>query len=352
MPTLISCIDATLRAIGGAPTYALTDNEKTVTTDRIAGVAVRHPQIVAAGKHYGMQVHTCVPFDPESKGGSEATVRIAKADLVPTGANLRPDYGSFAELRGACALFCQQVNTRTHRETGRTPASALDVERRRLHQLPVTPHTLALGESRTIHTDQTVRFGSVRYSTPPGLVDQEAWVRVDGDELVAVVDLAQLPHRPEWLQGPAGLTEVARHRIALPGRPVIDPAHYPGHPQDAGGAPRPPRPRPTTEAEEAFLALGPGAKSWLVEAAASGTARMRVKMAAAVELAALVGGLEVDACLGLAAAAGRFAEDDLMSIVRHRATGQRPSDLVVCDEKHSAQPGTSAWADFGRTPAS
>jgi len=35
----------------------------------------------------------CVPFDPESKG-SEATVRIAKADLVPTEANLRTEYDS------------------------------------------------------------------------------------------------------------------------------------------------------------------------------------------------------------------------------------------------------------------
>ena len=289
-----------------------------------------------------MQVHTCVPFDPESKGGSEATVRIAKADLVPTSANLRSDYESFAELRGACALFCQQVNTRTHRETGRTPASALDVERKRLHQLPATPHTLALGESRSINTDQTVRFGSVRYSTPPGLVGQEAWARVDGDELVVVVDLAQLPHRPEWLQGPAGLAEVARHRIALPGRPVVDPAHYPGHPQKFDGTPRPPKPRPTTEAEETFLALGPGAKSWLVEAAASGSTRMRVKMAAAVELAALVGASEVDACLGLAAAAGRFADDDLMSIVRHRATGPPASDPPIWSSATSDTPPSRA----------
>ncbi|KJS52911.1 transposase [Streptomyces rubellomurinus subsp. indigoferus] len=348
LPTLISCIDATLRAIGGAPTYALTDNERTVTIDRVAGVAVRHPQVVAAGRHYGMQVHTCVPFDPESKGGSEATVRIAKADLVPTSANLRPAYESFAELRGECAIFCQQVNNRVHRETGTTPASALDIERRRLHQLPAAPHTMALGEGRGVKSDQTVRFGSVRYSTPPGLVGEEVWVRVDGDELVVVADLAQLPHRPEWLQGPAGLTEVARHRISLPGRPVIDPAHYPNHPQKMDGSPRPPKPKPSSPAEEAFLALGPGAASWLTEAAAAGTHRMRVKMAAAVELAALVGAAEVDVCLGLAATAGRFADDDLLSIVRHRSTGAPASDLVHCDESFSVQPGTSAWAEFGR----
>ncbi|MCX5215742.1 hypothetical protein OG689_42060 [Kitasatospora sp. NBC_00240] len=42
------------------------------------------------------------------------------------------------------------------------------------------------------------------------------------------------------------------------------------------------------------------------------------------------------------ATAGRFADDDLLPILRHRATGQRLSDLVVCDESYSVQPGTSA----------
>jgi transposase len=348
LPTVISCLDTTLRAIGGAPTYVLTDNEKTMTIDRVAGVAVRHPEVVAAGRHYGVQVHTCRPFDPESKGGSEATVRIAKADLVPTHANLLGEYDGFDELAGACSLFCHKVNNRVHRETSKTPASMLDIERTRLHPLPAEPHTSALGESRTILRDQTVRFGSVRYSTPSGLIGAEAFTRVDGSELVIVVDTSKLPHRPEWLHGPAGLTEVARHSIALPGRPVIVPDHYPDHPQDLSGHPRPPKPKPANAAEEAFLALGPGAKSWLIEAAAAGTTRMRVKMAAAVELAALVGAGEVDIALGMASTAGRFADDDLMSIVRHRQTGARPSDLVVCDETYSVQPGTSVWADFGR----
>ena len=73
--TPISCLAATLRVIGRAPTCALTDNEKTVTVDLVARVPVRHPDIVAACRHYGLAVHTCVPFDQESKGGSAATVR-------------------------------------------------------------------------------------------------------------------------------------------------------------------------------------------------------------------------------------------------------------------------------------
>jgi hypothetical protein len=35
--------------------------------------------------------------------------------------------------------------------------------------LPVEPYALALGDERTVDDNQTIRFGSVRYSTPPGL---------------------------------------------------------------------------------------------------------------------------------------------------------------------------------------
>ena len=73
-------------------------------------------------------------------------------------------------------------------------------------------------------------------------------------------------------------------------------------------------------------------------------------MTAALELAALVGAGPVDAALGVAAAAGRFAEADLLAIVQHRANGASIASLVVADEYHSAQPGTSAWATFGTQP--
>jgi hypothetical protein len=241
------------------------------------------------------------------------------------------------------------VNGRRHRETGAVPVERLAIERARLHVLPSAPYAAALGETRLVNTDQTVRFGSVRYSTPPGLVGAEVWVRAAGDELVIVADLNALAVRPAWAPAPpAGLVEVARHALSTPGRPRIDLGHYPGHPQDPSGAPRPPAPKPTSAAETAFLALGPGAEAWLVEAAAAGTVRVRAKMTAAVELAALAGRAEVDAALGVAAAAGRFAEDDLLAIVRHRAAGAPTAELVVADETHSAQPGTSAWEGFGR----
>lgn len=332
--SLVACVDATLRRLGGVPTYLLTDNPKTVTVDRIAGVPVRHPDIVAAGRHYGCTVETCRPYDPESKGGAEHTVKIAKADLVPTTANLLGAYESFTDLADACFEWCARVNTRPHRETKAAPVDRLVVERRHLHPVPAEPYQVALGEDRLVDDDQTIRFGSVRYSTPPGYVGQRVWCRVVGEELVIVAGAT------------AGLAEVARHELSTPGTPRIADEHYPNHP--GGNLPRPPKPRPRTEEEVAFLGLGQGAHRWLVEAGAAGAARVRSKMATAVKLAAALGVEKVDQALGLAAIAGRFGDGDLASILDHLAATGTPGAVVVADEAHSAQPGTGSWGRLGQ----
>ena len=49
------------------------------------------------------------------------------------------------------------------------------------------------------------------------------------------------------------------------------------------------RPKPTCAAEAEFLAIGDGTHTWLVEAAAAGTSRIKTKMAQAVTLARLHG---------------------------------------------------------------
>ncbi|MFD1313461.1 Mu transposase domain-containing protein [Streptomyces kaempferi] len=291
--TLVACLDTTLRRIGGAPTYVLTDNAKTVTVEHIAGIPVRHPQMVAAGRHYGCQVVSCVPYDPESKGGAEATVRIAKADLVPTSANLPAAYDSFAELADACLTWCDAVNSRRHRATGQIPADRRDVERTTLHVLPIEPLALALGEERLVGSDRTISFNSVRYSTPPGYTGARVWCRVVGEEL-------SITARTDS----GDLSEIWRHQLSTPGVPQIIDEHYPDHPD--GRSIHQPRLRPRSEAEIAFVGIGPGAGRWLKEAGPAGATCIRAKMARAFELATVLGNNKVDQALGLAATAGRF----------------------------------------------
>ena len=329
MPTVIGCLDASMRAWSGAPTYWLTDNEKTVTTGHVAGIAIRNPTIVEAGLHYGVTIATCVVADPESKGGSEATVRIAKADLVPTDTNLRGDYETWAELVDACNGFMAKVNGRQHRVTRRVPAEMLAEEQPRLHRLPETAFTAVFGQTRSVSWTGTISFGGVPYSVPHTLAGETVWARVDGDEIVIV-------H-----VGDHGPVEVARHELSTPGNPRIDPAHYPPRPE----GPLDRTPKPVNAAEADFLALGQGARMWLVEAAAAGTSRVRVKMAEAVTLAALHGVERVDWALGHAAAYSRFSDGDLASVL----AANPPGISRRADDVHSLQTGTSAWGALGAT---
>jgi hypothetical protein len=331
LPTVLGCLDVTLRRIGGVPTYALTDNEKTVTSDHVAGIAVRHPLVVAASRHYGITIATCVPADPESKGGVEATVRLAERDLVPTQVNLREAYQSFAELEQACAVFCGLVNQRPHRETGRAPLELLAEERSRLHRVPEGPFASVFGQTRKVMWDSTISVGGVRYSVPHGLIDERVWVRVAGEQVVVT-------H-----VGAEGPVEVARHPRSTPGHPQLRDEHYP--PRPPGALERAPRARRAEEA--AFLAIGEGAAQWLLEAAAAGTPRIRAKLAEAATLAKLHGPARVDRALGTAALAGRFDDGDLAAILDHQRRHPSRGTPQRAGETHSLQPGTAAWSQLG-----
>jgi transposase len=330
LPTVASCLDSTFRAIGGVPTYVLTDNEKTVTVEHVARIPVRNAELATIGRFYGTTVRTCVPADPASKGGSESTVRIAKRDLVPTLVNLRESYRHFTELEQACAEFSAEVNARVHRDTRQRPVDRLVAERARLHLLPEQPFTACFGETRRVGRDSTVSVGSVRYSVPHPFVEAKVWVRFHGDDLVVT-----------GLRDGAAV-EIARHRRSTPGNPVIRDEHYP--PSARGER----IPKATNAAEAEFLAIGPGAAAWLTEAAAVGAHRIRVKMADAVVLSKLHGSEAVDRALGTAAIAGRFGEGDILAILTHHSDTDA-GEHTRPTEAHSLQPGTAAWSRFGLT---
>ncbi|MGO9082969.1 MAG: IS21/IS408/IS1162 family transposase [Streptosporangiaceae bacterium] len=329
-PSVLAAVDVALRRIAGCPACLLTGNEKTVTVEHVAGLPVRNAGTVAFARHYGLTVATCVPCDPASKGGSEATVRVAKADLVPTQANLLPAYRSFAELEEACAVFCGQVNARPHRVTRRAPAEMLAEEQARLHPVPAAPFTAALGVTRKVDGLSLVSFEAGQYSVPHQLAGQAVRVRRHGEQVVITC------------AGPGGPAEVARHQVTTPGSPRVDDARYPPPPPGALGR----KPKARTAAEAEFLAIGDGAGLWLAEAAAAGAGRVRAKMAGAVQLARLHPAAVVDRALGEAASAGRFGEGDLAAILTHQARASGGPVSRASEDATLAQ-GTTGWAGFG-----
>ncbi len=333
LASVVIGLDRALRLIGSVPSYALTDNEKTVTVEHIAGIAVRNATIVEVSRHYGLTIATCEPADPQSKGGSEATVKIAKADIVPTDHNLRDEYADWAALERACQEFMADVNTRPHRATRQPPVDLLAQEHEHMHRLPALPHTLCFGQTRKVDRQATVSVGDAVYSVPHTLIGERVWVRAEGEQLIVV----HVDH-----EGPR---EVARHELTTPGRPSIQDEHYP--PRPAGALERKARPRNSEERE--FLAIGDGAERWLKRAAAEGTARIRRKMAEAVDLAKLHGSGPVNDALERCASYRRFGDGDLASVLAHQQqTGGELLLFPARSEQHSLQGSTRRWQGLGR----
>jgi len=146
--TLTWCIDQALRATGGAPTCLLTDNPRTVTMDHVAGIPVRHPEMVALGRHYGCKVETCAPFDPESKGGGRGHGEDRQGRPGALAGEPAAGLRQLHRAGGGLRRVLRPVNGRVHRETAAVPTARLAAEREMLHRLPDEPHALALGEER------------------------------------------------------------------------------------------------------------------------------------------------------------------------------------------------------------
>ena len=326
LPTVIACVDRAMRTFGGCPTHWL-PTSRAVTTGQVAGVAVRHPLRWPPTTTTGSPSPRACLLTRSPRAASEATVRIAKADLVPTDANLIGDYGSWAELVAACEAFMVKVNARPHRVTRRPPVEMLAEEQTRLHRLPGRAFTAAFGETRKVSWSSTISLG----------VSPTRFPTVSSTTRCGCVSTVTRSSPPTWQRA----VEMARRRRSTPGTPMIDDAHYP--PRPAGPLHR--QPKAATPAEAEFLALGVGARLWLVEAAAAGTSRIRVKMGDAVALARLHGVERVDwGALGHAATFDRFTEGDLASILAAHPVGERHR----ADDTHSLQPSTRAWDGFGR----
>jgi hypothetical protein len=121
--------------------------------------------------------------DPESKGGSEASVRIAKADLVPH----RPQPASrLWELRraGGCLRGLLRAGQRPRAPDHRSGAGG-DAGRGERAPAPALglPHTLCFGETRKVSRQVTISIGRSPTRSPHELVGERVWARATDEQL-------------------------------------------------------------------------------------------------------------------------------------------------------------------------
>ncbi|NWN89688.1 MAG: IS21 family transposase [Micrococcaceae bacterium] len=334
MPSVIGALDACFRTLGGVPSAVLTDNEKTVTVDHVCNLPVRNQRIVSAARWYGTAIHTCVPYDPATKGGVENAVKIAKADLVPTGVNLRAEYASFAELQEACDQWVYDINHREH-AAGFIPAERLTQELQHLHPVPAEPYELAVGQQRSVPSNTPmVTYQHVQYSVPYAYMGANVMVREDRVNNALVITARD---------GDGITRHIANHQLGARGDIIMDDAHFP---LTTATGPQQRSIMPKSAAEKQFLAIGAGAQAYVRAAAADGTPRLKERIPLLTALTAAWPTSQVNDALATAAAVGRFLVADVESILqRAPVTTTEPSNAL---DDHSLAQGTAGWQLMGQ----
>jgi transposase len=291
MAMLAECFEA----VGGAPGKVLADRMGCLKGGVVAGVVIPTPDYVRFAAHYGFRPDFCHPADPESKGIVEHLVGYAKRD-IPI-----PDVDAagavdLVEWNRVAAAWCNEVNAATHAEICAVPAERLDVERPLLRTLPSLRPRIGRVEVRTVDRLSTVRVASVRYSVPSRLVGRRVeTVTFDGQVRIYDSDGAL----------------VAEHRQLAAGEASVLDEHYPT-PRRAPSR----GPRPRSDVERVFLALGEPAEAFIRAGAAAGSTMLPKETAAIVaDLLPAHDPVDVARALSRATRFGRFKAVDVAAIL-------------------------------------
>ncbi|GAA0968865.1 hypothetical protein GCM10009555_015000 [Acrocarpospora macrocephala] len=322
--TTLALLAECFETLGAVPKAVLADRMGCLKGGVVANKVIPTADYVRFATHYGFRPDWCEAGDPESKGIVENLVGYAKRDLVVPHAPF--DDLTVANL--AARSWCAEVNAVVHSEICAVPAERLVAEREVMNALPsLRP---AIGKpplTRKVDTLSCVRFGSARYSVPNRLIGARVAV-MEADGRLLIIDLATGEM-------------VADHAPVAPGEAAICDEHY--------GGPRPaPRraARPRTEAEKAFLALGPAAETWLTGSAASGNTRLAGDLAELAALRAAHGEAALVAALERASRFRRWRAEDIRSILAAGAGTQQPAPAGDALVLELPQVPTRSLADY------
>jgi hypothetical protein len=304
--TTLGMLAECFEVLGGVPKTVLADRMGCLKAGVVANVVVPTAEYVRFATHYGFRPDFCQAADPESKGIVENLVGYAKRDLMIPGL---PDGGDLAAADEAAGRWCAEVNAAVHSEICAVPAQRLERERELLGALPsLRPELGPRPASRKVDKLSCVRFGSARYSVPARFIGSTVLIVVHGSKIRVL----------EPFTGEIA----AEHGLVAPGEASIADDHY--------GSARPDKPRraprPRTEDEKRFLALGGTAAAFLAGAAAAGVANLPREIGEILTLQAAHGDTALVQALERAVQFRRWRADDVRSILATAGAAPTPRD--------------------------
>ena len=139
-----------------------------MTTGHIAGIAVRNPQMLTFGRHYGLTWPLCAGR-PGDQGWRENAVKLAKADIVPPRRTCCPSMRLSPGSRRRARCFARR--SMTVLPTYRPRVRIRPADRSRRHGLLITlgmyPCRFQASTDETVNNDTPEAAGSVMGAETP-----------------------------------------------------------------------------------------------------------------------------------------------------------------------------------------
>ena len=140
----------------------------------------------ASHRQFAAQPPDQAQLTAKAKGGSEATVKIAKADLVPTAHNLRDEYADLAGARdGVPGVHGRGQHASASRDAPAAGELLAAGARASAPAAAAAAHAVLRADPQGRLAGDGV-VGDAIYSVPHELIGERVWVRADGEQLVVV----------------------------------------------------------------------------------------------------------------------------------------------------------------------
>jgi transposase len=139
--TLVACLERALAFFGGVPNHVLSDNPKTIVTERNAygeGLHRYNAALMDCAKHYGVRIKLCAPYRAQTKGKVERFHRYLRESFFNPLQAGRTELVDVAlanrEVRG---WLSEVANCRIHATLKERPDVRFVRERPALRALPL-----------------------------------------------------------------------------------------------------------------------------------------------------------------------------------------------------------------------
>jgi len=201
MECLLESLKAIFEHIGGVPTEIWFDNTSTIVTKIMRGGGRELTErFIRFQEHYGFIAKFMNPHSGNEKGGVENKVGYDRRNFfVPI-----PRFISIQKYNSELLKLCDEDTDRNHyRYEEETISERFEIDTKALRILPDIPFDTA--QYKCVSTDKWGKFslygGKHIYSASPGFAQQEIWIKVTAEEVIALDQKQQVIAKHRRLYG-------------------------------------------------------------------------------------------------------------------------------------------------------